>query len=204
MVGSITIKPSVMCSTGCVYLFKQTQVTFDTNKWIRETSDSSSVPLWPTALRHQHSLLDQLQLKVTSGEEPLWLTFDTFSCLLWGYGFKIDTKSRHKQSFVCCLFFNEPLCFPFFSFSSACSPPNSLVPPLPLPASSTACDKLWITHYTFRTDRLCMSTFIYILLITSAMFINESQCWATPTILSDGHGDPKCPWYVATIRLLGK
>lgn len=172
MVGSITSKPSVMCSTGCVYLLKQTRVTFDTkNMWIRETSDSFSVPLWPTALQH---------------------TYVRFQ------------NCRHKQSFVCCLFFNEPLRFPFFSFSSARFPPNSLVPPLPLPASSTACDKLWITHYTFRTDRLCMSTFIYILLITSAMFIHESRCWATPTILSDGHGDPKCPWYVATIRLLGK
>lgn len=46
-----------------------------------------------------------------------------------------------------------------------------------------------------------MSTFIYIPLITAAMFIHETQRRATPTSLSDGHCDPKCPWCVGAIRL---
>lgn len=145
------------------------------------------------------------QLDLTSSH-PQWrwtsLThINAFSCLL------IQFENRHKQQtqtkfFVCCLFFNEPLSSPFFSSSSTRLSPNSLVPPLPFSiTSSSAHDELWITHYTFITAGLCMSTFIYILLITSTMFIHESQRWTTPTSPSDGHGDPKCPWCVATIRL---
>ena len=40
--------------------------------------------------------------------------------------------------------------------------------------------------------------------ITDAMVIHESQHLATPTISSDGHSDPKCPWWVATIHLPGE
>lgn len=121
----------------------------------------------------------------------------TFSAL----SYKTDTICR--QTFVWCLYFNYLLQFPFFIVSSTCFLfPELPVPPLPLHTdSSSICDELWITHYTFITARLCMSTFIYIFLITSAMFIHESPCWATPTSLSDGHGDPKCPWCVAVICL---
>lgn len=100
--------------------------------------------------------------------------------------------AKHKGSCICSLLFNAPLHFLFF-----------LVPLPPITSLfSSAFGELWITHYTFITDRLCMSTFICIALITTAMFIHETPSWAPPTSLSDGHADPKCPWCVAAIRLL--
>lgn len=146
--------------------------------WIKEIPFT----VWPTGLHQLHQKQNFLDAQAA---------FSLFTVVA---PCKMETE---KQRFMCRLFSNEP------SLLQTLISPNSS-PRLPLSATSSACDKSWITHYTFIADRLCMSTFIYILMITNAMIIHESQHWATPTTSSDGHSDPKCPWWVATIHLPGK
>lgn len=120
---------------------------------------------------------------VTCENEILWPTIQGVTPLTSGStapgGDKtfLPTIGRKFFTVNLCTFFSPSFHLPGSSLTSLFPPPL----PLLLAISSSACDELWITHYTFITARLCMSTFIYILLITSTMFIHEAPHWATPT-----------------------